>query len=73
MSKPGKLSVSDFPIAPRRPKPATSKAAMKPASVSEGAEAGMTAQASTAPPVSEADATRERPRRGLPNPSSEER
>ncbi|WP_292331622.1 hypothetical protein [Mesorhizobium sp.] len=57
MSKPGKLSVSDFPIAPRRPKPATSKAT----------------QAPTAPPVSETNATRERPRRGLPNPSGEER
>lgn len=73
MSKPGKLSVSDFPIAPRRPKPTTSKAATKPASVSEDAEAGMTAQAPTAPPVSQADATNERPRRGLPNPSGEER
>lgn len=63
MSKPGKLSVTDFPIAPRRPKPATSKATMKPASLSEEAEA----------PVSEADATRERPRRSLPNPSGEDR
>ncbi|WP_292669278.1 hypothetical protein [Mesorhizobium sp.] len=41
--------------------------------MSEAAEAGMTAQRPTAPPVSETDATKERPRRGLPNPSSEER
>lgn len=73
MSKPGKLSVSDFPIAPRRPKPATSKAAMKPASVSEGAEVRSDAREPTATPVSEADATRERPRRSLPNPSGDER
>ncbi|WP_245460842.1 MULTISPECIES: hypothetical protein [unclassified Mesorhizobium] len=46
---------------------------MKPALVSEGAEAGFIAQAPTAPPVSETDATRERPRRGLPNQSGEER
>ncbi|WP_258124258.1 hypothetical protein [Mesorhizobium onobrychidis] len=41
--------------------------------MSEGAEAGMTAQGPTAPPVSEADATNERPRRSLPNPTGEER
>lgn len=73
MSKPGKLSVSDFPIAPRRPKPETSKATMKPASVSEEAEARTAVPEPTAAPASEADATRERPRRSLPNPSGEER
>ncbi|BCH20132.1 hypothetical protein MesoLjLa_69830 (plasmid) [Mesorhizobium sp. L-2-11] len=72
MSK-GKLSVSDFPIAPRRPKPAISKAAMKPASVSVGAEVRTAAREPAAALVSETDATRERPRRSLPNPSGEER
>ncbi|MER9236239.1 hypothetical protein NKI56_30025 [Mesorhizobium sp. M0622] len=41
--------------------------------MSEEAEAGMTARKPTAVPISAADATRERPRRGLPNPSSDER
>lgn len=73
MSKPGKLSVSDFPIAPRRPKPAASKATTKPASVSEGAEARTATPEPIAVPASEAGATRERPQRSLPNPSNEER
>ncbi|WP_370453364.1 hypothetical protein [Mesorhizobium sp.] len=59
-------------MAPRRPKPATSKAAMKPPSVSEKAKARTAASEPAAAPVSEADATRERPR-SLPNPSGDER
>lgn len=73
MSKPGKLSVSDFPIAPRRPKAAISKATLNSASASEVAEAGSAAREPAAAPVSEAAATRERPQRSLPNPSGEER
>lgn len=46
---------------------------MKPPSVSEEAEVRSAAREPTATPVSEADATRERPRRGLPNPSGDER
>ncbi|MES0000903.1 hypothetical protein NKJ90_19195 [Mesorhizobium sp. M0051] len=41
--------------------------------MSKEPEARTTSREPTAQPVSETDATRERPRRGLPNPSGEER
>lgn len=72
MSKPTKLSVSDFPIAPRRPKSGAPETAGETSPASEQApKAGVPPQ--TAAAATDTGSTKVRPRRTLPNPSSEER
>lgn len=72
MSKPSKLSVSDFPIAPRRPRSDAPDTAGETSPASEQApKSGGHAQ--TATTATDTDSKKERPRRTLPNPSAEDR
>lgn len=71
MSKPTKLSVSDFPIAPRRPKSGAPETAGETSPASEQAPKARGPDLPAA--ATDTDSTKVRPRRTLPNPSSEER